>query len=110
MWPVSQEVAMAIAYSIRNDPEIVALNAKLAETERKIANAERRIPIDVRDIETIERHVEGRTSGEIMAYVTDLIGRCSAVAEFVALALLKRAIEERIAVRRDALIPTPSAD
>lgn len=71
---VSQATACAIGATIQNNPKVRALRQELRVIEEELVKIERAIPEEVRDLEMLDRFLEGTlddVSSQIVSHAKD---------------------------------------
>ncbi len=112
---MSQEQGMTIGemqmqmFVVVSDKRLKGLRTKKEECEVDLMLAERRIPEHIRDIETLELHLEGCTKGELKLVMEQFISNYRAMAEYVAIRRKIKRLERIIDARLEQLgVPNTS--
>lgn len=92
---ITPAAAHARAWLLYNDPEIKRLRRRLDKHEAEMKRAELRIPEDVRDLETLELHLAGETTGEVKEAMEHFLQTCPSLFEYSRM-LLRKALLERL--------------
>ncbi len=99
----SNGAAQAVAISVDNDSELKRLRRELAELNLEMKAAERKIPENLRDIESIESHVLGESTGDVRAFLNSVFQTYLPLKEYSKMLLRRTRLEDKIFARVDHL-------